>query len=181
VIETHAFGTFEPESGARYLILGTFSAKEAAAGTEPSYDWFYAVKRNQFWPILEAIYERDLTSKQSKQQLFEELRIAIADIIYQCERESHSSLDSRLKNKVYATEQIAAILENNQIGKIFFTSAKTARDFQSKFRDVINRHPLIERVTLPSPSTRNTIRLAEKIEKYRGVLPPLSDRSPTAP
>ena len=35
MIETHAFGPWVPVSGAKFVILGSVSAKEAAAGTEP--------------------------------------------------------------------------------------------------------------------------------------------------
>lgn len=174
MIETHPFGTFEPESGARFLILGSFAAKEAADGTQATYDWFYAVKRNQFWPILEEVYGRDLKSKKSKIALFEELRIAIADIIYQCERKSGSNLDSNLVNIVYATEEITRILENNQIGRIFFTSRFTEKHFGREFRDVIKRHPSIKLVYLPSPSPRNTMSRDQKVTKYRRLLPALS-------
>jgi hypoxanthine-DNA glycosylase len=175
VIETHPFGTFEPKSGPRYLILGSFSAKEAAAGTEATYDWFYAVKRNQFWPILEEVYGRELKSRRSKEQLFEELRIAIADIIYQCERKSRSSLDSMLTNIVYATKEITTIVDNNQINSIFFTSRFTETHFRREFRDAIHRHPSIELVTLPSPSPRYArISKNHKVEKYKELLPLLS-------
>ena len=171
-IETHPFGAFAPESGARYLILGSFSAKEAAAGTESGYDWFYAVKRNQFWPILEAVYGGDLGLKQSKVQLFETLHIAIADIIYQCERTSHSSLDSVLTNIVYATAAIATILDHHPIGTIFFTSRFTETRFRREFKDVIGRHPSIELVTLPSPSPRYArMSMSQKVERYRELLP----------
>lgn len=175
MIETHPFGAFEPESGARFLILGSFAAKEAADGTQPSYDWFYAVKRNQFWPILEEVYGRALKSKQSKEALFEGLHIAIADIIYQCDRRSGSNLDSNLVNIVYATEEITRLLENHQISRIFFTSRFTEKHFRREFRDVVKRYPSIDLVTLPSPSPRYARMTKEqKVKKCKELLPTLA-------
>ena len=68
MIETHPFGSFVP-AGAKYLILGSFTGKQAVRGTaftDENYDWFYGVKRNQFWPILEEVYGCRLRDKQSK-------------------------------------------------------------------------------------------------------------------
>ena len=173
MIETHPFGTFAPP-GSTYLILGSFAGKEAADGTQPSYDWFYALKRNQFWPIMQAVYGRDLTSKQSKQELLTDLGMAIADIIYQCERNGHSNLDKNLANIVYATEPIAALLANNPIRKIFFTSRFTMTRFRSAFREIISRYPQIELVPLPSPSPRYALMSREeKIAAYKRLLPRL--------
>ena len=177
MIETHAFGPWLPVSGANDLILGSFSAKAAAAGTEPSYDWFYAVKRNQFWPILEDVYGRDLSTKQAKQALFEELHIAIADIIQQCERKTHSSHDSQLMNIVYAVEEIAGILDTQPINMIFFTSRFAETHFRRAFKGVIERHPVVELVTLPSPSPRYAwMSREQKVQRYKELLPALPGR-----
>ncbi len=177
MIETHPFGSFVP-SGSMYLILGSFAGRQAVKGkpfTEDTYDWFYALKRNQFWPILEEVYKRDLKSKQSKQELLTELRTAIADIIYQCERESGNNLDSNLVNIVYATKEITAILENNQISRIFFTSRYAEKHFRRAFRDIINRHPSTELVTLPSPSPRYArMTKGQKVKRYKELLPAFS-------
>lgn len=57
MIETHIFKIFVPEK-AKALILGSFSGKESPADNgvnDPAYDWYYGTKRNQFWPILEAV------------------------------------------------------------------------------------------------------------------------------
>jgi hypothetical protein len=59
MIETHAFGNFIPLD-AKYLILGSFTGKEAMRknpASDNSYDWFYGTKRNQFWSILESVYK----------------------------------------------------------------------------------------------------------------------------
>src|SRR5689334_8890865 len=120
MIETHAFGNFVPLN-AKYLILGSFTGRQAVKGTvatDDAYDWFYGTKRNQFWSILEGVYGIELRNKRSKQELFTRLGIAMADIIYQCERKEGNNLDSNLVNIVYNVDAIAEILETHQIEKI---------------------------------------------------------------
>jgi G:T/U-mismatch repair DNA glycosylase len=68
--------------------LGSFVTKP----TSP-YEWFYANGRNQFWPILESVYHRNLKTKADMQKLFVELKMALTDIILECEREKNSNLD----------------------------------------------------------------------------------------
>jgi hypoxanthine-DNA glycosylase len=174
MIETHPFGSFVPP-GAKYLILGSFTGRQAVKGkpfTDDTYDWFYGLKRNQFWPILEAVYGRDLKNKQSRQNLLIELHIAMADIIYQCERKNGSNLDNNLINIVYATDEIIQILENNHINSIFFTSRYVEIKFRRYFKGTISLHPTIELMTLPSPSPRYAqMTKEEKIKKYIELLP----------
>lgn len=177
MIETHPFGSFIPAS-AKYIILGSFSGRQSVRGTPStldSYDFFYGTKRNRFWPILDKVYERDLKDTQSKKDLLSELYIAMADIIYQCERKNESNSDANLINIVYAIEEITRILENNQISRIFFTSRFTEKKFRSNFKDIISRHPTIDLVTLPSPSPRYArITKDEKIKMYKELLPQIS-------
>lgn len=122
MVETHAFGNFVPQN-AKYLILGSFTGRQAVKGTtttDDTYDWFYGTKRNQFWSILEGVYGIELRNKRSKQELFTKLGIAMADIIYQCERKDGNNLDSNLVNIVYNVDAIAEILETHQIERILF-------------------------------------------------------------
>ena len=176
MIETHAFGNFVPQN-AKYLILGSFTGKQAVRGTpdtDISYDWFYGTPRNQFWPILEEVYGIELRNKLIKQELFTKLGFAIADIIYQCERREGSNLDTNLGNIVYNKEVITDILESEHIGKIFFTSRFVERRFKRIFKDIINRHPEIELITLPSPSPRYAkMSKEQKISRYKELLPKL--------
>ncbi len=124
MIETHAFGNFVPPN-ASCIILGSFTGRQAVKGniaSDPSYDWFYATKRNQFWPILEAVYGVELKDTVTRKKLFTRLGIAIADIIYQCERKKENNLDTNLTNFIYNTKAIEKILNNYPIKAIFFSS-----------------------------------------------------------
>jgi hypoxanthine-DNA glycosylase len=175
-IETHPFDDFAPQE-AQYLILGSFTGKQATQGFpeyDPGYDWYYGTPRNQFWRILEAVYDHKLPDKQSKQALFTQEGIAITDIIHQCERKKGNNLDGNLTNIVYNVAGIANILDTHSIRKIFFTSRFVENQFKRAFKEMIDRHPEYELVTLPSPSPRYArMSLEQKIIKYKELLPML--------
>ncbi|MDP1743447.1 MAG: hypothetical protein Q8L51_01525, partial [Candidatus Amesbacteria bacterium] len=163
MIETHPFGDFVPKE-IKYLMLGSFVTKP----THP-YDWFYANGRNHFWPIMEEVYVRRLKTKDQQQRLFVRLEMALADIIFSCERKKNSNLDVNLFNIVYNTLGIRTIITNNKIEKIFFTSRYVENLFIKVFKDIA-----IESVCLPSPSPRYaTMRKSEKIKLYKNLLPKL--------
>lgn len=108
---THSFENFIP-ANIKYLLLGSFTAN--SLGVDPKYDWFYGSKRNQFWTIIEQVYNISLPDKDSRIKLFTKLSIGIADIIYQCERSKGNSLDNNLINIVYNPE-LENILSSNKI------------------------------------------------------------------
>ena len=166
MLETHPFGVFVPAK-ARYLILGSFTGQQ-------SHDWFYGTRRNQFWPILREVYGRELVGRVSKEKLFEELGVAIGDIIYQCERVHGSNLDTNLVNIVYNFDPIENILARNKIARIYFSSRFVETIFKRHFKDIIGRYRGIELVTLPSPSPRYAaISKEEKARRYVDLLPKL--------
>ncbi|OGM21935.1 hypothetical protein A2863_00900 [Candidatus Woesebacteria bacterium RIFCSPHIGHO2_01_FULL_38_9b] len=168
MIETHPFGIFVPPR-AKYLILGSFTGKGVGIN---SYDWFYGTKRNQFWPIIESVYNMKLPVKKNKQNLFTHLGIAITDIIYQCERKKASNLDNNLTNIVYNTKGINNIFKKNKIEKIFFSSRFVETRFKMIFEKLINKNNNIQLITLPSPSPRYAaMSIDEKIKRYQSILP----------
>jgi len=154
------------------LILGSFAAKDGKLGV--LYDWYYSNGRNQFWPMLEEVYKIKLRDKKTQQNLFRKLSIAIADIIYQCKRQKKSSLDVHLTSFVYNTIPITKILQKNLLKKIFFTSRFVEKEYKKHFKDLIDKYPDIELITLPSPSPRYaSMKKEEKIKIYTTVLPKL--------
>lgn len=97
MLETHPFGCFVPK-GAMYLLLGSFIGKYAGRG-QKEYDWFYGSKRNQFWKILEKIYNRRLVNKGDKQRLFTDLSTKRSNIcIIILGRENRSGEKNSLQN-----------------------------------------------------------------------------------
>src|SRR5260221_6026533 len=142
MIEVHPFGSFVPKNS-KYLLLGSFTTKEAFdEKKKEAYKWFYSNGgRNQFWPILSVVYKTNLQTRYEMQELLIALRMAMADIIYSCERRKNSNLDVNLINLVYAIDDITEILDKNPITKIFFTSRFVETKFRRLFKDVINRRP----------------------------------------
>lgn len=167
-IETHPFGDFIPQNS-KYLLIGSFTTKP-----KDDYVWFYANGRNHFWPIMENVFEIELKTKNSQQQLFEDLNMALSDIIYSCERKNGSNLDNNLINIVYNIKGITNIIENNKIEKIFFSSRFVETKFKKIFKGIIEANPHIELVYLPSPSPRYAaMNRQEKINEYKRLLPKL--------
>jgi G:T/U-mismatch repair DNA glycosylase len=106
------------------------------------------------------------------EKLFTTLGMALADIIYQCERRKNSNLDINLKNIVYALDDIAQILKDNYITRIYFTSRFVETKFRSNFKEILKQYSSIELITLPSPSPRYAqMTKNQKLEKYKELLP----------
>jgi len=167
MIETHPFGIFSPPK-ARYLLLGSFTAVKK----EDSYDWFYGSKRNQFWPMIEEVYGIKLLNKRSRQSLFTKLSIAIADMIYQCERKDSNSLDSNLINLVFNTKGLNKLFKNNPLQEVFFSSKFVEKQFRKNFKDLVIKYSNVKFITLPSPSPRYAaMSRVEKIKKYKEIFP----------
>jgi len=163
--ENHPFAAFVPESS-QVLILGSFPGKESTQEKRDN-DWFYGANRNQFWKILELVYDLKLPEKKDRQQLFEKAKIGIADIISACERKDNSNSDKNLINKAYNTG-ILKILKANPISKILFTSKNVYKEFTANF-DVSEA---VELVVLPSPSPiYRRLSLQDKASEYKKHLP----------
>jgi hypoxanthine-DNA glycosylase len=166
--ETHPFGNFVPKNS-RYLLLGSFTAKDAL---QKGYDWFYANGRNQFWPIIEEVYDTKLPKTLDKQKLFSDLKIAITDIILSCDRKVFNSSDMNLINIIFNREALEVIFKENKVQKVYFSSRFVENLFRRNFKDLTAKYPETELVTLPSPSPRYAkVTRREKIEIYKNLLP----------
>lgn len=153
--------------GAKYLILGSFPAKEAG-------DWFYGSKTNQFWKIISLVYGWELANIYQKKELCDELKLALGDVIARCERKKNSSLDVNLKKLAFNFEGVERVLRQNNIITIHFTSRWVEKIYRSKFKNLVRLCPQIKLIGLPSPSPRYCrLTLEEKVKKYKQLLPQL--------
>jgi hypoxanthine-DNA glycosylase len=146
MIEIHPFKPFVPVNS-ETLILGSFPGKESTQNPKNE-DWFYYAKRNQFWKIIEIVFNKQLNTVEEKQKLFTLHHIAITDILLSCERKENKNSDSNLINKTYNNGAIESILKENPISRILFTSKGVYHEFSSHFEEPLN----VELITLPSPS-----------------------------
>jgi hypoxanthine-DNA glycosylase len=164
MIEYHPFPPFIP-TGCRRIIIGSFPGKENTCyPTDES--WSYGAKRNQFWPIMEAVFETKLSTKKGKQDLLASHKIGLADIIQSCERSKNSNLDSTLKNKTY-NPKLEQIIIDNSIRQLLFTGKGVMKEFIKHFQFPEN----IELVVLPSPSPAfMRMTFEEKIQVYKKIL-----------
>ncbi|MGB4774634.1 MAG: DNA-deoxyinosine glycosylase [Daejeonella sp.] len=165
MIEYHPFKPFIPESS-NTLIIGSFPGKQSTQKPKDK-DWFYSASRNQFWKILEIVFEKNLSSFNDKQQILRENKIAITDIILSCERKENKNSDVNLINKKYNQEAIDLILTKNPISKILFTSKGVYQEFLENF----NKPRNVELIVLPSPSPiYRRLNLKDKAVEYKKFL-----------
>ena len=166
--EQHPFKAFCPEK-CEYLLLGTFVGK-----IDKNYDWFYMSRRNQFWEIMGKVYGVDLNTKDKKQELLANLKMAITDVILSCEREENNNADTNLTGIEFNKKAINKIIKDNKLKVIYFSSQWAKKLFEKEFKKTTKAYPEIKLVTLPSPSPRCArMNKEEKIKIYRNLLPKL--------
>jgi hypoxanthine-DNA glycosylase len=163
-IEEHPFTAFVPRN-IRCLIVGSFPGKEQTQCAVDETHWFYGAPRNQFWKIVEKVYNRELKKRKQKQRLFEEHGIGITDVIQSCVRRSGTNLDENLDIKEYNAETIGKILKKYH-PKVLFTSRFVEKEFKKLFPDYSNTD------ILPSPSPRYfKLSIEDKARVYKEKLP----------
>ena len=170
--EPHPFPPFVPKNP-HFLILGSFPGKESTGEQKNKRedDWYYGAKRNQFWKIISAVYDKELTTKASKQYLFEQLNIAITDIIASCIRSQHNNKDKNLHVTRYNLDAINAILFDESVKEIMFTSIWVKEEFERNIEPSLKRKD-IKKTVLPSPSPiYRRLKFEEKVERYKFLLP----------
>ncbi|WP_434638253.1 DNA-deoxyinosine glycosylase [Sulfurimonas sp. NW7] len=157
------FHTIEPVifADSKVLILGSFpSIKSFEEG------FYYAHPRNQFWPILAAIYKEPVQTKEDKTALCKKHKIALFDSAASLQRDANNSSDTNLKNiEVNDFEKLLAEYPN--IKTILFTGKKAQQIFDKEYK-----HLKIKKVLLPSTSPAYaSMKFEEKLAKYKEALP----------
>lgn len=146
------------DSNTRILFLGSFPS---IASFEQAF--YYAHRRNAFWPILEAIFDVHLETNEAKKTFCLEKRIGLWDVIGSCERSNSS--DTNLKNCI--PNDFEKLLEEYpNIQAIAFTGKKSHDLFMKFFKDL-----RVEKVLLPSTSPAHAaMTRAEKTAFYKAFL-----------
>lgn len=166
MIEKHPFEPFIPDY-CKVVVIGSFPGRESTQVKREN-DWYYSANRNQFWKLLETVYNRDLKDLANKQELFREARIGITDIISSCERKENSNADSNLNNKVY-NSRIPIILNTKTINKILFTGKGVYSEFIENFYTPDKN---VELIVLPSPSPiYRRLSFQDKVDEYKKYFP----------
>ncbi len=129
--EIHPFGYFAP-ANAEKLIIGSFPCHNG----KDYGDWFYSGSgKNDFWLLLSDIFKMPALTKEQKQKICIENKIAITDIAYSIERTKNDCKDANLKILEYNKSGIEKCLSFN-INKIFFTSKFVEKHFKQTFSDI---------------------------------------------
>ena len=170
-VEYHPFGSFLPPNVA-YLIVGTFPGRQfsqrSAAENIADVTAFSYGGRNQFWKIIEKIYNVNLPTRSDKQQLLTDKNIGLMDLIAACSRKNQSNLDNDLVDIVWNKAAFEAIFKEKEIKMVYCTGEGVAKIFTMWF-------PQMPCIALPSPSPRAANRaFEEKIAFYKAVLPDIN-------
>jgi len=164
IVEQHPFTFFAPPE-MRCLILGSFPGKEQTRGGLDENAWFYGAPLNQLWRIISIVYNRELKTKEAKQQLFKDAGIGITDIFKAVIRTTGSNLDENLQIVEYNKEVIEKLLKEFR-PQVYCTS----RFVEKEFKKMFPAYPAVD--VLPSPSPRYfKLNIEQKAEIYKKKLP----------
>ena len=155
------YHTFDPvyDENSRVLILGSFpSVKSREQG------FYYAHAQNRFWRVIADITgEEPPQTVEDKKSLLLRRNIALWDVAYCCEVDGSS--DSSMRN--VRPNDIAALLENTQITRIF-ANGKTAAKLYEKLVAPKTGLPI---TCLPSTSPANAAFSLERLrEEWKAVV-----------
>lgn len=150
---THIVHTFEPvfNKQSRVLVLGSLpSVKSREQG------FYYGHAQNRFWKVIAALMQKPLpeTTGQKKQLLLES-RIAVWDVVQECD--IIGSSDASIRN-VTPTD-LKRILDSCDIRAVFANGAAAARLYE-KFQKPLTKRDVI---TLPSTSPANAAWSLERL------------------
>jgi len=158
---TPAVHPFDPiiNEDSKVMILGSFPSIKSFEN-----NFYYAHPRNQFWPILSAIFKRPANSLKERLELLKISNIALWDVIESCERKN--SLDSNLKNS--KPNDIESLLKNfPNIEAILFTGRKAEQLFKKHFSKRVD----LPTSLLPSPSPAYAIlSFEDKLKRWNDIL-----------
>lgn len=142
----------------RVLILGSFPGEASLAAAQ-----YYAHPRNQFWRLLSAVLEEDLTSLSYTERLPRLLKrhIGLWDVIERCHRPG--SLDSSIRN-AHANDFAFLAQACPRLQRVCF-NGKTSGKLEPAFTTMG-----YETVVLPSSSPANAqFSFEQKLALWRSI------------
>lgn len=155
-----SFGPIADENS-KILILGSMPGVQSLLEQQ-----YYAHPKNQFWPIIFALFEEPIEHEYEKRVRFVLKKgIAIWDVVATCQRKG--SLDSNIKNETFNDFKNFYLAYPN-IRFIAFNGVK-AFELYKKGVGWLDAGPKEYR-QLPSTSPANTIKLEEKLDKWKIIL-----------
>jgi hypoxanthine-DNA glycosylase len=167
--EVHPFGSFLTEN-TKIVITGTFPgrffAQRSAEENEADELAFSYAGRNQFWKILEKIYDIQLSNRAEKKDFLRSKNIGLMDLYHTIKRKKQSNLDTDLLIVKDNRAAFETLFEEKKIEKIFCTGKGVAQILEKWFPEKKEKI-----VALPSPSPLYAaMTFQQKTEIYRELL-----------
>lgn len=168
---THVKHEFNPifDENSEILILGTLPSVKSR-----EQNFYYGHPQNRFWKVIAALTNRPLPQTiEEKKRLLLENRIAVWDVIAECEIVGSS--DSSIRNAV--PNDLHQILDAAQIQHIY-TNGGTAKRLYEKFQKDL----AVPMTGLPSTSPANAAFTMDRLlEKWKVISPYFHCESPRDP
>ena len=146
----HPFPPFY-NSNSNILVLGSFPSVKSREQM-----FFYGHPQNRFWKVTAAVFNNSVPGTiEEKKQFLAENRIALWDVIGECEITGSS--DSSIKN--VKANDLTPILSNARIEKIFVNGRMAEKYYKMYTQKIVQ----MEAICLPSTSPANAAWSLEKL------------------
>ena len=159
----HCFLPVADPATARILVLGSMPGVASLAAGQ-----YYAHPRNQFWPIMGALFGAHPTLPYADRlTVLRQAGIALWDVLASCERQG--SLDAAIDVRTAQANDFAAFLDAHPlITRVCFNGALAETRFQ---RDVMPHVRALHMTRLPSTSPAHAgMSAADKLSAWRLAL-----------
>ena len=147
------------DNHSKILILGSFPSLKSF-----EQNFYYAHPRNQFWPIMEQLFNVTLKSNDERRDFALQHGIALWDTYGVLRREDGNSSDANLKD-LEPNDFHAFFKKYPNIRHVFFTGRKAEQGYKKHFSDIE-----LPTTLLPSTSPAYAaMKFEEKLEHYRVI------------
>jgi hypoxanthine-DNA glycosylase len=144
--------------GARVLILGSFPSERSLQSGE-----YYANRRNQFWPLLGAVFDFDADLPyEGRISAVTQHGVALWDVVHSCRRAG--SMDAKIDRKSLVVNDFGLLLTDYPTIERVFVNGLTAFDLFERHVDTA-----LPAVRLPSSSGALPMTFADKLARWREV------------
>lgn len=145
---THPYKPFIPEHTTK-LIVGTLPPPRFTTGAlkENDVDWCYGSRDGQLWPILNAMFQLNLSFETTQEAITQRKKflkkrhIGICDIVASAKREKIDASDMGMQ-EVVLRNLIEVLTENPLIDTLLFTGGNSKNGPEYFFRRLLKKHQI---------------------------------------
>jgi hypoxanthine-DNA glycosylase len=144
--------------GARVLLLGSFPSERSLVSGE-----YYANRRNQFWPLLAAVFGFDADAPYGQRiAAVTSHGVALWDVVHSCRRVG--SMDAKIDRKTLVVNDFGPLLAGHPGIDRVFVNGLTAFELFARHVDTA-----LPAARLPSSSGAMTMSFADKLTAWREI------------